>query len=764
MTIGLIMLATSINAIAIVSDFNNVIPRPNNITILSDSDHFSLNNNTVVCYDIDNESNSIHLRKYIKDATGIDLKTTHKKHCKNFVRLAINEKIYNPEGYRISVSKNCCLIEGKTKAGVFYGIQTLRKSFVPEKSASIDIPIVLVEDEPRFGYRGALLDVSRHFFKTEDIYRFIDMLALHNLNIFHWHLSDDQGWRIEIKSRPELTAKASVRPETVIGHNTPKYDGKPHGGFYTQQEVRDIVEYASDRNIVIVPEIDLPGHAQASLTAYPNIGCTGGPYELWKIWGVSEEVLCAGNDSTYRFIEDVLGEVADMFPGELIHIGGDECPKTRWKNCAKCQAKIKELGLTDQPGRTAEQQLQRYIMEFAQDFLTKRGKRVIGWDEMLEGGIGGNAVIMSWQGEKGGIEAAKMGLDVIMTPTSHMYFDYYQTSDIENEPNANDGYLPIEKVYGYDPVPKELTPEQSKHIIGSQACLWSAYIPTFKDVEYMSLPRLAALSEVQWCMHENKDYKRFTNSLETLLRQYDSMGLNYSRRLFDVDAKFSTDADAKHIMVTLDAVNNAKIYYTLDGSEPDTKKNLYTKPFEITNSSTLKAIAIHDGFGTGPVYNEKIDIHKGVFRNITLHTSPSSNWCAAGCQTLNDALHGNANRESGRWMGFREEDLVATIELGDDNEVSEVEVSTCMVKNKWSFHASKIVVELSGDGVTFTTVATEEYPHITWDQNDGVRKHSLKFEPSIARYVRVTVQPDRKPEGHNVHGGGYVFVDEIVIR
>ena len=320
------------------------------------------------------------------------------------------------------------------------------------------------------------------------------MLALHNINRFHWHLSEDQGWRIEIKSRPELTEIGSKRAETVIGHNSGKYDGKPYGGFFTQEEAKEIVAYAAERHITVIPEIDMPGHMQAALAAYPNLGCTGGPYEVWKIWGVSEDVLCAGNDETLKFIEDVLGEIIQIFPSEYIHVGGDECPKVRWAKCPKCQARIKALGLKSDKNHTAEERLQSFIINHAEKFLNGHGRQIIGWDEILEGGLAPNATVMSWRGVAGGIEAAKQKHDVIMTPNTYLYFDYYQTKDIANEPEAIGGYVPVETVYNYEPMPADLTPEEQKYIIGVQANLWTEYIPTYSQVEYMELPRMAAIS------------------------------------------------------------------------------------------------------------------------------------------------------------------------------------------------------------------------------------------------------------------------------
>ena len=391
-----------------------------------------------------------------------------------------------------------------------------------------------------------MLDVARHYEPVAFVKKFIDLLAMHNINTFHWHLTEDQGWRIEIKQYPKLTELGSMRKETVIGNNSPEYDGKPHGGFYTQEEVKEIVAYAQDRYITTIPEIDLPGHMMAALTGYPEFGCTGGPYEVATSWGVFDEVLCAGNEGTYTFLENILTEVMELFPAEYIHIGGDEVPKVRWEECPKCQAKIKELGLKSDDKHKKEHYLQSYLTARIEKFLNENGRRLIGWDEILEGELAPNATVMSWQGMGGGIQAAQMGHDVIMTPNTYVYFDYYQTSNTEDEPIAIGGFLPIEKVYSFEPAPESLTAEQKGHILGAQANLWTEYIPTPEQAEYMLLPRMAALSEVQWTQPEKKDYDNFLTRLPQLTSLYERAGYNFATHVYDVQAKlepnFETNA------------------------------------------------------------------------------------------------------------------------------------------------------------------------------------------------------------------------------
>ena len=359
------------------------------------------------------------------------------------------------------------------------------------------------------------------------------MMALHNMNQFHFHLSEDQGWRIEIKKYPELTEIGAYRNGTVIGHNGQIYDTIRHGGFYTQDELRDLIQYAAERHINIIPEIDLPGHMQAALACYPQLGCTGGPYDVWRRWGISDDVLCAGNEEAMQFVEDVLNEVMDVFPSPYIHIGGDECPKVRWEKCLKCQAKIKELGIKKDDKFSAEDYLQSYVMNRMAKVVEARGRRVIGWDEILEGNVSETAIIMSWRGTEGGIEAARKGHDVIMAPSSHLYFDYYQSEDIASEPMCIGGYLPVERVYEFQPLPEELTPEQQKHIIGVQANIWTEYIASFRHVQYMAMPRMDALAELQWNNPKERDFDAFVERCRKMVQLYDLYHYNYAKHIFN---------------------------------------------------------------------------------------------------------------------------------------------------------------------------------------------------------------------------------------
>lgn len=510
-----------------------VIPLPRKVVVASKAASFLLKDGVKISYPKGGsplKSDAAFLAGYVKELTGITLAV--EEGGRTGIVLNTSTSIKNPEGYRMAVSRKGVEITGGSPAGVFYGIQTLRKSIPAGKTDQVTLPAVSIEDAPRFAYRGAMLDVSRHFFPVDSVKKFIDMLALHNINRFHWHISDDQGWRIEIKALPELTKYGSKREETVVGHNSGWYDGMPYGPFYyTQDEAKEIVRYAAERHITVIPEIDMPGHMMAALHCYPNLGCTGGPYKVAQDWGVFPDVLCAGNPETLKFIDKVLGEIIQIFPSEYIHVGGDECPKDRWKNCPKCQAKIKELGLKADDKHTAEEKLQSFIINHAEAFLNAHGRQIIGWDEILEGGLAPNATVMSWRGEAGGFEAARQHHNVIMAPNTYLYFDYYQSKDTRNEPQAIGGYVPVEKVYNYEPVPEKMPVDERKYIIGVQANLWTEYIPTLRQALYMELPRMAALSEVQWSEPSRKNYEGFLHRLPRMAKIYDVCHYPYARHV-----------------------------------------------------------------------------------------------------------------------------------------------------------------------------------------------------------------------------------------
>ena len=743
-----------------------IIPLPQEV-VETQGNPFILKSGVKILYPEGNEKmqrNAEFLADYLKASTGKDFAIEAGTEGENAIVLSLGLESENPEAYQLKVEGNGIAITGPTEAGVFYGIQSLRKSLPIVIEGDIVLPAVDIKDYPRFSYRGAHFDVGRHFFTVDEMKTYIDMMTLHNMNRLHWHLTEDQGWRLEIKKYPKLTEIGSKRSETVIGRNSGEYDGKPYGGFFTQEQAKEIVAYAADRYITVIPEIDLPGHMQAALAAYPELGCTGGPYEVWKIWGVSDNVLCAGNDKTLQFIDDVLTEVMEIFPSEYIHVGGDECPKVRWEKCPKCQARIKALGLHSDEKHSKEERLQSFVINHAEKFLNEHGRQIIGWDEILEGGLAPNATVMSWRGEAGGIEAAKQKHDVIMTPNTYLYFDYYQTKDVENEPLGIGGYVPIEKVYGYEPTPSSLTPEEQKHIIGVQANLWTEYIPTFSHAQYMVLPRWAALSEVQWTMSDKKNYADFLSRLPRLIKWYDAEGYNYAKFVFDVSAEFTPNPTDGTLDITLTTIDNAPIHYTLDGTEPTATSPLYEGTLKIKENGTLTAIAVRKN-GNSRTVSEKINFSKSSMKPIVANQPVNKQYEFKGVTTLVDGLKGNGNYKTGRWIAFYKNDMDVTIDLQQPTEISSVAISTCVEKGDWVFDARGFSVEVSEDGTNFTKVASEEYPVMKETDKNGIYEHKLTFTPVKAKYVKVIALSERQiPEWHGGKGNpGFLFVDEITI-
>jgi len=562
-----------------------IIPKPERIEVRSG--FFQISARTRVAFESKEEAVQAiadELATQLRQATGfaVPLQEARGPQPEGTILLRTRGSLtrLGPEGYRLSVSRDRVTVEALSPAGLFYGLQTMTQLLPPawEKGQPAPgiawrLPCLKVEDKPRFSWRGVHLDVGRHFFPKESVKRYIDIMAKYKMNIFHWHLTEDQGWRIEIKKYPRLTEVGAWRKETMD-------DGQPHGGYYTQEEIREVVSHARKRFVTIVPEIEMPGHCQAALAAYPELSCSGGPFKVGTEWGIIYDVYCAGNEKTFAFLEDVLSEVIDLFPGPFVHIGGDEVPKLRWQNCVKCQERIKQEGLAN------EAELQSYFIRRIEKFLNAKGKRLVGWDEILEGGLAPNATVMSWRGTAGGIEAAKSGHDVVMTPTSHCYFDYYQGK--YDEPKAIGGFLPIDRVYAYEPIPAELNAEEGRHVLGAQANIWTEYMPVFEQVEYMLLPRLLALSEVVWTP---QDLRRFADFERRLVAHYErlaAMGVNF--RLPPPEGLGGRRINFMPLTIEIGLpYPGAEVRYTLDGSEPSPQSPLYTLPVKINQSAVLKA-------------------------------------------------------------------------------------------------------------------------------------------------------------------------------
>lgn len=749
------------------SDYE-IIPKPLDVNCKGDAS-FLLKDGVAVIYPENNQKmqdNAEFLVDYVEKQTGVKLTSHAGMPVDGAICLTLDLNDDNAEAYKLIVNDKRVCISGASEAGVFYGIQTLRKSLPVAQDINVNLSAVEIYDKPRFAYRGAMLDVARHFYTVDEVKTFIDMLALHNINRFHWHLTDDQGWRIEIKKYPKLMSVASERKETVVGRwYSGIYDGKTYGGYYTQDELRDVIDYAAKRHITIIPEVDLPGHMQAALTAYPELGCTGGPYEVRTIWGVSQDVLCVGNDFTLQFVKDVLSEVADIFPSEYIHIGGDECPKVRWEKCPKCQERIKSLGLKSDAKHTKEQRLQSYMIQEAAKYLKEKGKRIIGWTEILEGGLVPDATLMSWIGESGGIEAAHQHHDVIMTPNTYLYFDYYQSKKVEDEPLAIGGYLPIEKTYNYEPMPKELTKEEQQYIKGVQANLWTEYIPVFSQVQYMVLPRLGAAAEVQWTDPSKKDYKDFLRRVPHLVAVYDCYGWNYATHVYDVNVDMKADTVNHVLNVQLSTMADDPIYYTLDGQDPTEKSLKYTKPFTIDQSVVLKTMAVHPD-RTSKISVDTIRFNKATLKPVVLLQPNESRFSPDGPVVLVDGRNGNHSFDTGAWLAVAGNDLEAVINMQAETILSSASVHVYVRKDAWLFDARGFSVSVSSDNKNYKEVASQEYKQMQESDSDGIIEHELSFDPCKATYVKIKVISEKSmPDWHWDAGKApFLLVDEIILN
>ncbi|RFS18437.1 family 20 glycosylhydrolase [Emticicia sp. C21] len=682
----------------------------------------------------------------------------------------VMNKILGDEDYILKADAKGVILAGATGKGEFYALQSLLQLLPPqifssslEKSVKLTVPACTIFDRPRYGHRGSMLDVARHFFPVSFVKRYIDLLALHKMNRFHWHLTDDQGWRIEIKKYPKLTEVGSKRKESMKGHyNEWKFDGIPHGGFYTQEEIKEVIAYAQKKYITIIPEIEMPGHALAALASYPELACTekslkGGPFEVTGIWGVHDDVFCP-TETTFKFLEDVLTEVIALFPSDYVHIGGDECPKTAWKQSAFCQALMKKEGLKD------EHELQSYFIKHFDKFLTSKGKKIIGWDEILEGGISPNATIMSWRGVEGGIAAAQQNHDAIMTPTGFCYLDYYQ-SDPSTEPLAIGGYLPLEKVYSYDPTPKALTPEQAKHILGIQANLWTEYIQTPSHVEYMAYPRACAIAETGWTSAKLKNYDDFTARLKTHFERLKYLAVNYAKSYFDITASSAIN-DKSQVVIKLQSVDKAAtIRYTVDGSEPTASSALYQPTgVVITKDGSVRAAAFSaKGEQLGKVLTKYFFINKATGRKYTLVNQPK-NYTGGETYGLTNGVKGE-DANSATWIGFEGKDLDATVDLGQSMTVNKVSFAFKGASDSWIMLPTEVEVSISNDGKTFTSI--KKIPMAaTPPKGSAVQQLGVAVDGKKARYVRVFGKNYGKlPDNHPGNGNpAWLFVDEIAIE
>jgi hexosaminidase len=678
-----------------------------------------------------------------------------------YLKLTAPADTLGAEGYTLSVQPAQVVLAANQPQGLYLGTQTIRQLLPAQRTTGASLPALEVVDKPRYSWRGMHLDVSRHFFPTEFVKQYIDYLALHKMNTFHWHLTDDQGWRIEIKKYPKLTTLGGFREGTLIGHygaKVPEYDNVRYGGFYTQEQIKEVVKYAQDRYITVVPEIEMPGHALAALTAYPELSCTGGPFKVGQTWGVYDDIFCAGNEQTFAFLQDVLTEVMPLFPSKIVHIGGDEAPKTRWKTCPKCQARIKAEHLKD------EHELQSYFVQRMEKFVNTKGKTIMGWDEILEGGLAPNAAVMSWRGMEGGTTAAKQKHQVVMTPGEFVYFDHAQ-GDPTLEPLNIGGYLPLEKVYAFEPTPKELTADEKKYILGAQANVWTEYIPTTQQVEYMVLPRMSALAEVLWTPASQKNWESFKVRMQPQYQRYAALGANYAKSAFNVRQQFVPDTTKGGDMVSLllDATG-PQIRYTLDGTAPTPAATAYTGPFALTSSAVVKAASFDNGQPAGKMTTTEVQAHKAFAAPTKLAAEPHKNYHGTGPLTLVDGLKGSRSHTDGHWLGFLGSDLVATLDLKKATEINSVRSTFLQKPEDKILLPATLEVAVSTDGRTYKTVYSA--PVAAAQPGTGISEVKADWKKTKARFVRVTAKnaqplsPGAAPKDTDT----WLFADELVVQ
>ncbi|MBP9506366.1 MAG: family 20 glycosylhydrolase [Bacteroides sp.] len=678
-----------------------------------------------------------------------------------------------PEGYQLSVTPSNIVITASQPNGFFYAVQTLYQLLPPavygstkQKSAEWSIPAVEIEDAPRFAYRGLMLDVSRHFSELDYIYKFIDQLAIHKMNTFHWHLTDDQGWRIEIKKYPKLTEIGSKRKETLIDYyytNWPQqFDGKEHGGYYTQEQIKAVVAYAASKYITVIPEIEMPGHALAAIASYPELSCTPDTtYDVTGTWGVFDEVYCP-NEKTFAFLEGVLDEVVELFPSSYIHIGGDECPKTAWKSCAHCQNLIKELGLKDDTTpnvadgkkHTKEEKLQSYVITRMEKYLNGKGRNIIGWDEILEGGLAPNATVMSWRGVEGGMAAAKAGHNAIMTPNPYVYLDHYQ-EDPEIAPVTIGGYNTLKKTYSYNPVPDDADELVKKHIIGIQGNIWNEYIQNNDRRDYQTFPRAIAIAETGWTENRNKDWKNFCHRMVEEFERLDVMNVKACRNLFDVNINTHVSDSTGQLNVVLETFYpDAEIRYTLDGSEPTKQSELYTQPFALKGHIDLKAAAFNKDVRLG------IISHKPLYGNMIsgkhFTTTPAMGWATGDIVDENDVLGkdtttmGLTNGKRGNkasytpWTSFRMSDTCRELEfivnLDKPTQISKVVFGSLFNPAFRILPAASASIEVSANGKQYREIATASFTRELPKDGRKAYTDSLTFEPTEATFVKLKIK------------------------
>ncbi|MBK7379722.1 MAG: family 20 glycosylhydrolase [Ignavibacteriales bacterium] len=728
-----------------------LIPIPTNYYYTDEE--FKFNDSTAILIDKSDQESFLlasYLSEKISKSTGKSLAIIDKKGSgeqNNFIALLTDnsKSSLGDEGYELSVSNKVVFLSAYKPSGLFHGIQTIRQLLPPEieklngsEIQNLSLPGIIILDKPKFPWRGMLLDCCRHFMDKEFVKRYIDLLAYHKMNVLHWHLTEDQGWRIEIKKYPELTEVGAWRKND---------DGTLYGGYYTQEDIREVVEYANSRYITIVPEIEMPGHSMAAITAYPQLSCTGGPFDVAATWGVFKDVYCAGNDSTFIFLEDVLTEVIDLFPGTYIHIGGDEVPKDRWNKCEKCQNRIEAEGL----GNEAE--LQSYFIKRIEKFLSSKGKRLVGWDEILEGGLPPEATVQSWRGMDGAITAVRSGHDAVVSPTSHAYFDYdLATTDLE-------------KVYSFNPIPPVLTAEEQKHILGGECNMWTESAPQEK-IDNKVFPRILAMAEVLWTANPDRNFDEFFQRVYFHYKRLEFLGVKFGSESSPL--KISSYFNPDDLSINADIISkdsSLKIYYSTDGSTPSELSNVYSNTLKFFGSAKLKCKAFKNGIRYGETVEKEFIFHRALGLKPSFTFNYSDKYNAGGDFALTDGVKGSLNFRDGLWQGFEGDDLQAVLDLKGTQIINEISIGFIQDVSSWIFFPVNVEIYSSQDGVDFELIKSFE-TEVTKNPDVQIKNFNSQFEHLSARYIKITAKNlGTCPDWHYGAGGkAWIFADEIIIK
>lgn len=674
------------------------------------------------------------------------VKKVGKKHNQGIRLFQAEEQDKIPsQAFKLVIDQTGILIKAHNKEAMISGLYSLLQLSMLQENPQ-RLPALTIEDSPRFHYRGLHLDVSRHFMPLAFIKKYIDVMALYKYNYFHWHLTDAAGWRLEIKQYPELTSRAAWRTHSSWKdwwNNGRQYlkqgDANAYGGYYTQVEVKDLVAYAAKKGITIIPEIEMPGHSEEVLAVYPQLACSGKAY--------TQGEFCIGNPETFTFLKNVLDEVMELFPSTYIHMGGDEAEKKHWASCAKCQSLKAKEKLKD------EYELQSYAIKQIDEYLQSKGRKLIGWDEILEGGLSKGATVMSWRGEEAGIKAANSGHDVIMTPGAFLYFDAYQ-SDPRTQPEAIGGYLPIDKVYAYNPIPKGVDKDKEKHILGAQANLWTEYMTTYQQVEYMAFPRALALAEVNWTNQSERSWEDFKTRLQKHYKILQQLGINYYRPSYQVKSEVSYHPNRMSNSVSLSAEQvNPLIYYSTDGSTPTHKSTLYSNPIEIKGSHTLRAASFIDSFRVSTVEEVKLDIHEAIGKKV-FYNNPWEGYPAQKEFTLTNGIKGGLSYQDQQWQGFVK-DIDIYVDFERREEIKSVAMRFMQQPGPGVYFPGSFKVLLSDNGKNYREVGHVVNYEDTLDPKLKFKTFEIKLDkPMMARYVKVIATNSMQ---------GYLFTDEIII-